>query len=107
MASKISSKSSRAMIEAMIDGERDPKVLAQMAKSRLRAKIPQLEEAFSGRFGSHHALVCRQVIEHMATVLLERTTGLGPATLTMAEKRCRLRLPATSRNQPARLPISF
>ena len=33
-----------------------------MAKSRLRAKIPELEEAFSGRFGSHHAAVCRQVI---------------------------------------------
>ncbi len=53
------------MIEAMIDGQRDPEVLAQMAKARLRTKIPQLEEAFSDRFGSHHALVCRQVIEHI------------------------------------------
>ena len=65
VASKVWSKSSRAMIEAMIDGERDPKVLAQMAKSRLRAKIPALEEAFSGNFGSHHALVCRQIIAHI------------------------------------------
>ena len=53
------------MIESMIDGERDPKVLAQMAKSRMRAKIPQLEEAFSGHFGAHHALVCRQIIDHI------------------------------------------
>lgn len=65
VASKVWSQSSRAMIEAMIAGERDPKVLAQMAKSRMRAKIPELEEAFSGNFGSHHALVCRQVIEHI------------------------------------------
>ena len=57
--------SSREMIEAMIDGERDPKALAAMAKSRLRAKIPALEEAFSGHFGAHHATVCRQVIEHI------------------------------------------
>jgi hypothetical protein len=44
VASKVWSQSS----QAMIDGERDPSVLAQMAKSRLRAKIPQLGEAFSG-----------------------------------------------------------
>ena len=59
------SMSSRAMIEAMIGGERDPKVLAQMARSRMRAKIPQLEEVFSGTFGAHHALVCRQIIGHI------------------------------------------
>ena len=50
---------------AELHRERDPKVLAQMAKSRMLAKIPELEEAFSGHFGSHHALVCRQVIEHI------------------------------------------
>ena len=49
----------------MIAGERDPKVLAQMAKSVLRAKIPALEEAFSGHFGEHHAFLCRQIIEHI------------------------------------------
>ena len=53
VASGVWSVSSRAMIEAMINGERDPRVLATMAKSRLRAKIPELEEAFSGHFGSH------------------------------------------------------
>ncbi len=53
------------MIEAMIDGERDPKVLAQMAKSVLRAKIPALEEAFSGHFGAHHAFLCREIIDHI------------------------------------------
>jgi transposase len=65
VASAVWSMSSRAMIEALINGERDPRVLAAMARSRMRAKIPELEEAFSGHFGSHHATVCRQVIEHI------------------------------------------
>ena len=80
VASKVWSMSSRAMIEAMIQGERDPQVLAQMAKSRLRAKIPQLEEAFSGHFGSHHALVCRQVIEHID--FLDRSIAALTADVT-------------------------
>ena len=49
----------------MITGERDPMSLAQMAKSRMRAKIPQLEEALAGHFGAHHAVVCRHVIDHI------------------------------------------
>ncbi len=65
VASSVWLKSSRAMIGAMIAGERDPKVLAQMAKSVLRAKIPQLEEAFSGHFGDHHAFLCREIIDHI------------------------------------------
>lgn len=65
VASSVWSQSSRAMIEAMIAGERDPVVLAEMAKSRLRAKLPELEEAFSGHFGAHHAVLCRQVIDHV------------------------------------------
>jgi transposase len=65
VASRVWGVSSRAMIEAMIEGERDPKILAEMAKARLRSKIPRLEEAFRGRFGAHHALVCRQIIDHI------------------------------------------
>ena len=36
-----------------------------MAKSRMRAKIPQLEEALYGYFGAHHAFVARQIIDHI------------------------------------------
>jgi transposase len=61
------------MIESLIAGERDPKVLAEMAESRLRAKIPQFEEAFSGHFGTHHAIVCRQIIDHID--FLDRSIG--------------------------------
>ena len=65
VASAVWSVSSRAMIEALISGERDPAVLAQMAKSTMRKKIPQLEEALSGSFGAHHAIVCRRIIDHI------------------------------------------
>jgi transposase len=85
VASGVWSKSSRDIIEAMIAGEKDPQVLAQMAKSRMRAKIPQLEEALSGCFGPHHAAVCRQVIDHIdfldrsiAALTAEITTRLAP-----------------------------
>ena len=65
VASSVWSKSSREIIEAMIDGNRDPKSLAQMAKSRLRGKIPELEEALSGFFRDHHARMCKTIIKHI------------------------------------------
>ncbi|MDA8373432.1 MAG: IS110 family transposase [Actinomycetota bacterium] len=65
VASSVWSASSRQIIEAMIAGQRDPAVLAQMAKSSMRRKIPQLEEALYGHFGAHHAFVTRQIIDHI------------------------------------------
>ncbi len=65
VASAVWSASSREIIEALIAGVRDPALLAQMAKSRMRAKIPQLEEALHGHFGAHHAFVARQIIDHI------------------------------------------
>src|SRR5688500_17543326 len=50
--------SGRAMLAALIAGERDPKILAELARSRMRTKIPRLEEAFAGlplgTFDDHH-----------------------------------------------------
>ena len=43
------------MLSALINGERDPVVLANLAKHRLRTKIPVLVEALTGRFSDHHA----------------------------------------------------
>jgi transposase len=65
VASSVWSVSSREIIEALIAGERDEEVLAEMAKGRMRPKIPQLREALSGHFGPHHAIVCRQIIDHI------------------------------------------
>lgn len=59
VASDISGVSGRAMLEALIAGERDPTVLADLAKRRMRSKIPKLTEALTGRFGEHHAFLAR------------------------------------------------
>ncbi len=59
VASDISGVSGRAMLEALIAGQRDPVELAGLAKRRLRSKIPQLTEALTGRFSEHHAFLAR------------------------------------------------
>lgn len=65
VATDIQGKSCRAMIEALIGGERDPVVLADMAMTRMRPKIPDLREALVGRFDDHHALMARMHLDHM------------------------------------------
>ena len=53
------------MLAALIEGERDPEVLAELARQRLNTKIPALKEALVGRFDEHHAellpILLRQV----------------------------------------------
>ena len=60
VASSVLTKSGREMIDALIAGQRDPAVLAEMAKGRMRSKIPELKDALAGRFNEHHALLCRR-----------------------------------------------
>ena len=47
------------MLAALIAGERDPRVLADLAKGKMRRKIPDLAEALTGHFDDHHALLAR------------------------------------------------
>jgi transposase len=63
VASDISGVSGRAMLEALIDGVRDPIELADLAKRRLRNKIPELVEALTGRFNEHHAFLARMHLD--------------------------------------------
>lgn len=65
VASRVLTKSGREMVEALIAGQRDPAVLADLAKRKMRSKIPQLVEALDGMFGPHHAVVCRQILAHI------------------------------------------
>jgi transposase len=65
VASSIATKSGLAMIEALIDGERRPQALADRALGKMRSKIPDLELALEGRFGEHHALMCRLHLDHI------------------------------------------
>jgi transposase len=65
VASDIFGVSGRAMLAALIGGERDPKVLAQLARSRLRGKLGQLEEAFTGRFSDHHGFLLQTMLSRI------------------------------------------
>jgi transposase len=62
VASDIFGVSGRQMLGALIAGERDPKVLAQMARGTMRGKITMLEEAFTGFFTDHHAFLLRAMV---------------------------------------------
>jgi transposase len=62
VASDIFGVSGRAMMDALITGERDPKVLAQLARSRMRTKIDRLEEAFNGHFDEHHRFLLARML---------------------------------------------
>lgn len=61
VVSDITGVSSTQMLEELVAGKSDPKELAQLAKRRLRAKIPQLEKALSGNLRAHHRLITRAI----------------------------------------------
>ena len=81
VATDIFGKSGRDMIEALIEGQRDPKTLAQLARGRMRVKHAALVQALDGRFDEHHA--------DLARVLLDQVDGLdrqiGRLTATIGE----------------------
>jgi transposase len=62
VASVVFGVSGRQILAALIAGERDPKVLAQLARGRLRAKLSVLEDAFTGFFTDHHAFLLAKML---------------------------------------------
>jgi transposase len=82
VATDISGVSGRAMLEALIAGQRDPAVLAELAKRRLRSKIPALTEALTGRFTEHHAFLARlhlDLIDSHTRAIAELTGRIAAA----------------------------
>lgn len=65
VASDVMGVSGRAMLEAVIAGQDDPVILAQLAKARLRNKIAELERALQGRVRDSHRLLLRLHLEHI------------------------------------------
>lgn len=68
VVSDIFGVSGRAMLAALATGERDPKVLAQLARTSMRRKIPRLEEAFTGYFTDHHAFLLSTMLARVDAV---------------------------------------
>ena|SRR5680860_347409 len=65
VASKVLTQSGRAMVEALISGERDGASLADLAMGKMRPKIPALTQALNGHFGAHHAVLARRILDHL------------------------------------------
>jgi transposase len=66
VASQTYSKSARAMLEALLAGVTEPEKLAELAKARMRSKIPQLREALANRFDvAHHGIMAAQLLGHI------------------------------------------
>jgi transposase len=65
VASNALGKSGRDMIEALIRGEFDPVKLADLARRRLRGKIPQLQQALHGSVTEHHRFLLRMLMDHL------------------------------------------
>jgi transposase len=65
VATNILGVSGRAMLEALVGGTTAPEVLAELARGKLRAKLPALRDALAGRFRSHHAFLVTQGLAHL------------------------------------------
>lgn len=78
VASDILGVSGRHMLAALISGQRDPAALAELARRRMRVKIPQLQEALTGRFTDHHSMLCQ--------LMLDRIDALAATLATLDEQ---------------------
>src|SRR5262249_5509676 len=65
VATDVLGKSGREMLEALIGGEQRAEVLAELARGRLRAKLPPLRRALEGRVQPHHGVLLTRLLAHM------------------------------------------
>jgi transposase len=75
--SNLHGQSGRAMLDALVAGERNPKVLAELAKGRARAKLDRLVEALDGRFSDHHARWLRLLLDQIDDLTARIATVVG------------------------------
>ena len=84
VASSLDAKSVRDMIEALIAGERNPRVLAALARGNMKAKHAALAGALTGRFDDHHGELARMLLDQIdgLTTQIERLTGRAGELIT-------------------------
>lgn len=85
VASDVLGVSGRAMLRALLAGERDPAVLADLAKGTLRRKIPELQKALRGRFAGHHAMMIGIILDHIEHLEAAIATLDGQVDTIMGE----------------------
>jgi transposase len=91
VASDVLGASGRAMLTALVGGTTEPTVLAELARGRLRAKLPALRQALTGRFRGHHAFLVSQLLAHLdyldesiGTLSEQIAAHLAPFAATLA-----------------------
>jgi transposase len=92
VATDILAVSGRAILEAFVQGTTDPAVLADLARGKLRRKLPALRQALAGRFRAHHAFLVSQLLAHVdyldeaiTTMSEEVQRGLAPFTAQLKQ----------------------
>src|ERR1700758_2994064 len=90
IATDIMGVSGRAMLTALVAGTTDPTVLAELAKTRMRARLPELRKALDAKFREHHGFLVSQILAHVdyldeaITQIDERINGaLEPSQAAM------------------------
>jgi transposase len=92
VASNILGKSGRAMLDAIIAGTADPQILAELARGRLRAKLPELRQALEGRVDAAQRFLLRQILAHidflaeaLASIQAEIAAQLAPSAAAVEQ----------------------
>jgi transposase len=67
VASRVLGVSGRAILDALVSGTTDPEILSELARGRLRSKLPALREALEGQFSAHHALIVGRILSLTST----------------------------------------
>jgi transposase len=97
--SQVVGVSGRRMLQAIERGEDDPEVLADLAKGRLREKVPALRLALTGRVQPHHRLLIGELLDHIAYLerAIQRVEGSIADLLAKQEQAVQilLTLPST------------
>ena len=104
VASKLTTLSVQDMIRAMIAGQRDPQVLAGLARTRMKAKHDALAEALAGMFTGHHAELAQLLLDQIAFL----DTQIARLTMLIGEQLASIRAAwastPTAPPAPARAP---
>lgn len=99
VASDITSASGRDIIQALIEGQRDPTVMAQLARGRMRAKIPELELALEGRVREHHQFMLKRLFGQLE--FLETEVEVVGDRIQSLMKRADEEAPPPAPSEPA------
>ena len=102
VATRVLGASGRAMLDALVSGTTDPEVLAELARGRLRSKLPQLRDALEGSFSSHHALMVGKLLAHVD--YLDESILVSLATKSSGGMRPFLREGRAPRHHPWHRP---